>query len=85
MFNKKDLIAIFSNIQEEEIANNLKPIVQEEDGVFKYIFEESHFIFINNLTMAFDKVILSSNDLRFYITEIAVGAIAIPNIKNIKN
>jgi len=83
--NKKDLISIFDEIKEEEIANNLKPIVKEEDALFTYLFENSHYLFLNNVTIAFNKVQFEEDNLRFYIGDEAIGAIAILNIEGISN
>ena len=44
--NKEDLLSIFDEIKEEEVANNLKPIFKEEDGLFIYLFGNSHYILL---------------------------------------
>ena len=83
--DKDDLVHIFDEIKEEEIDNNLKPLVEEDEGLFSYFFEDSHFVFINNLTIAFNKVQFNEDNLRFYIDDEAIGAIAILNIDKIVN
>jgi len=81
--NKKDLLKIFNEIKEFEIVNKLKPIVNEENDTFCYVYQKSHYVFLNNVTIAFNKVQFDKDNLRFYMGEEAVGAIAILNIETI--
>ena len=83
--NKEELIRVFDDIREEEIANDMKPVIKREDNLFSYLFGDIHFVFINNVTIAFNKVQFDEDNLRFYIDDKAVGAIAILNIDNIAN
>ena len=83
--NKKDLKDIFNKIKEDEIANKSKPIIKEEDNSCSYSFENSQYLFINNVTISFNKVQFDEDNLRFYIDDVAVGAIAILNIELISH
>ena len=79
------MICIFDIIKKKEIANDLKPIVKKEEDSLIYLFENSQYVFINNVTIAFNKVHFDEDHLRFYIDDESIAAIAIPNIEKIDN
>lgn len=82
MVDIDDLIAIFNNIKEEELEKGFKVNFSNEDNIFKYDFENIHFVFLNKVTLAFNQVKLDNN-LRFYIDNQAIGAIDILAIEEI--
>ncbi|WP_067260438.1 hypothetical protein [Methanobrevibacter cuticularis] len=85
MIEKEELIAIFLNIAEQEMENGIIPEIVKEDGCISYSFKEMHFIFINNVTLSFNKLIIDEDNVRFYIDDLAVSAIAIDNVDIIAN
>jgi hypothetical protein len=85
MTDKNDLVNIFNDIKNDEINNDLYPKFSDESDLFTYKFQESHYLFINNVTIAFNKVHFDNGNLRFYIDDITVGAVAILNIEEIIN
>lgn len=74
--NKNEIIAIFDNLEE---INKEK---SDDLNIANYSSDEINYIFVNNVTLAFNKVQIDDN-LRFYIDDQATSAIAIDNILDI--
>ncbi|MBZ9571070.1 hypothetical protein KQY27_05900 [Methanobrevibacter sp. TMH8] len=85
MITKEKLLNIFEIIMEEEVVNGLKSELNQEDDIFSFVFEESHFIFVNNVTIAFNKINIDEDNIHFYFDNEAIAGIAILNIENISN
>lgn len=83
MLDKKELLNIFCSINEEEIANGLKPELNQEKDIFFFLFEKFHHVFVNNVTIAFNRIQIRDDNIHFYIDDEAVAAIAILNIEDI--
>lgn len=83
MATKNNLIDIFTDIHNEEIETELKPEIMDENDSIIYQFHEPHFIFINNVTIGFDKVQFNNYNIRFYLDEGSVAAVDILNIDEI--
>ncbi|MBF4468318.1 MAG: hypothetical protein ISP01_02825 [Methanobrevibacter arboriphilus] len=81
--DQKDLVNIFKKIESDELDNGLKPVFLQNKNDISYQFEKIHFIFINKVTLAFNRLQIDENNLRFYIDDEAVSAIAIFNIEEI--
>lgn len=85
MLSKDELFNIFESIKEKEIADGLKPELMQEKDLFIFLFEESHYVFVNNVTIVFNKIYLGEDNIHFYIDDEAIAAIATLNIDDITN
>ncbi|RBQ24179.1 hypothetical protein ALNOE001_04300 [Candidatus Methanobinarius endosymbioticus] len=83
MVAKDDSINIFKDIYDDEIDNGLKPEITNESDSSIYKFQESHYTFVNNVTISFDEVEFDDDNLRFYLEEGSVAGVAIPNIEEL--
>ncbi len=81
--NSNELINIFGIIESNEVEDGLNPIVTRDNDLFSYQFEKIHFLFINNVTLAFNKLKFDKNNVRFYMGNEAVSAVSILNIEDI--
>ncbi len=83
MIEKEDLLDYFDDLKNEEINNGLKPDFDQKEGLIIYSYKESHYVFINNVTISFNQIQLDEDNIHFYIDDEPVAAIAILNIENI--
>ncbi|MEA4956460.1 hypothetical protein SDC9_17821 [bioreactor metagenome] len=81
--NSNELINIFGIIESNEVEDGLNPTFTRDNNSFYYKFEKIHFLFINNVTIAFNKLQFDKSNIRFYIGNEAVSATSILNIEDI--